>query len=192
MSSKKTISIAIGLYGCLLLSAVPLRLDYFPLTWVPMYSAHEVKGEYAVKKNNKKDIRKGFAAVQQNGNTKFINHLTLNMPYRNYKLWYRQRIYNTGPPKHRRAIHIYENYGRKNILDINWPKRVLFAVNRNLNLKPQDPEFIVSLSAKADQIVLSNLNNKPITRQAGAWDTAAVWDPAWNSSYLSQNENTLE
>jgi hypothetical protein len=139
--------------------AVFLRIDYFPLSWVPMYGLHKAKENVRVGVGDKAFRRDGFVAIRANGERLRISARDLNVPNANFRRLFAQRAFNNAPPQHdrERAALIgfnrwwYETLvGPDPLLDRNYPATLLESVNRTLELGPTDPRRIVQLESHLD------------------------------------------
>jgi hypothetical protein len=136
--------------------AVFLRVDYFPLSWVPMYGQ---RSEHPVATFRIGDLQKrteGFAAIRANGETLNISQYTLNIPKANFRRLYSQRAFNIGPPQHNReraALMPFNRWWMETLVGPdplhgkNYPKRLLDSINETFGYGPEDPLRIVQLVA---------------------------------------------
>ena len=139
--------------------AVFLRIDYFPLSWVPMYGLHKAKDQVRVGVGDKEFRKEGFVAVRANGEQTRISARDLNIPNANFRRLFAQRAYNNAPPQHdrERAGLIgfnrwwYETLvGPDPMLARNYPGTLLNSVNSTLGFGPADPRRIVQLESHMD------------------------------------------
>lgn len=139
--------------------AVFLRIDYFPLSWVPMYGLHKAKDNVRVGVGDKAFRRDGFVAVRANGERLRISARDLNVPNANFRRLFAQRAFNNAPPQHdrERAALIgfnrwwYETLvGPDPLLNRNYPDTLLKSVNSTLGFGPTDPRRIVQLESHLD------------------------------------------
>ena len=152
--SQRSISLFLGVYIIYLLIGVVFKIDYFPLTWAPMYAAIKSTEEYKITKMDKKEVKEeGFLVKHQDGTTSNITFKDLNIPFRNFYPIYSQRIYNIGPPKHRRAI---DQYGKINTIEIDWETRLFNVLNNTLGYQESDPKFIVEISASKTILIYTD------------------------------------
>jgi hypothetical protein len=137
--------------------AVLFRVDFFPLSWVPMY------GEYTEKEHTRVVIgdrdtrtREGFVAQRANGEIINLTHRDLNIPPPNFRRLYQQRAFNRGPPQHRRErLELttfnqwwYETLvGPDPLLAHNYALDLLASINDTFGYGPEDPARIVRLTA---------------------------------------------
>ena len=162
--SKRAITGLLVAHLVLCWTAVALRIDRFPLSWAPMYSVYVPKQgtEYKTTHKNRKYVdKKGWKATHRDGSTSWVSRSSLNVPRRGMWRLYYQRTYGKGPPAHKHANHDTGPLDRwlwglepgENFVDRNWPRRLFVSINRTLGLTPDDPRFIVRLSAKAERLV---------------------------------------
>jgi hypothetical protein len=139
--------------------AVFLRIDYFPLSWVPMYGLHKAKDKVRVGVGDKQFRKEGFVAVRANGEQLRISARDLNVPNANFRRLFAQRAFNNAPPQHdreRAALMAFNRWwyetlvGPDPLLARNYPAALLESVNRTLGYGPFDPRRIVQLESHLD------------------------------------------
>lgn len=135
------------------------RVDYFPLSWVPMYGLHHPREELIVGVGDKAIRREGFVAERANGEWVRISAEDLNVPNANFRRLYAQRAFNNGPPQHdreRAALIGFNNWwyetfvGPDPRLNRNYPATLLNSVNGTLGYGADDPRRIVRLESHLD------------------------------------------
>jgi len=153
--TKRFLAIFFAIY----FGAVFFRVDYFPLSWVPMYGLHETREELRVGVGDKEVRRQGFVAQRANGESLRISARDLNVPDANFRRLYAQRAFNNAPPQHdrERAGLIgfnrwwYETLvGPDPRLQRNYPGALLQSVNKTFGYGPNDPRRIVRLESHLD------------------------------------------
>ena len=136
--------------------AVFLRIDYFPLSWVPMYGLHNPREQLVVGVGDKAVRKEGFVAVRANGERTRISAIHLNVPNANFRRLYAQRAFNNGPPQHdreRAALIGFNRWWYETLvgpdprLDRRYHLQLLDSVNRTFGYRPGDPQRIVRLEA---------------------------------------------
>ncbi len=171
--TKNAVSIFLIIYIAYLLVAVIFRLDYFPMTWAPMYSAVKSTDDYKITVLDKKQLKeKGFVVKHRDGSASTVVSEDLNIPFRNFYPLYSQRIYSIGPPKHRRAI---DQYGKVNAVDIDWETRLFNSLNQTFGYNENDPKFIVEISASKTILFYKN-SKTDLTLDRSIHDTITI---AW-------------
>ena len=139
--------------------AVFLRIDYFPLSWVPMYGLHKDKDRVRVGVGDKAFRREGFVAVRANGEQVRVSAQDLNVPNANFRRLFAQRAYNNAPPQHdreRAALIAFNRWwyetlvGPDPLQNRNYPDTLLKSVNSTLGFGPTDPRRIVQLESHLD------------------------------------------
>jgi hypothetical protein len=154
----------LALFFLVVFGAVFLRVDYFPLSWVPMYGRRDTAAEKTFFIGSLERRRLGFEARRANGEQTFITAKTLNVPHANFRRLYMQRAFNSGPPQHLRerlALMPFNRWwyetlvGPDPLLGANYPARLLQSINRTLGFGADDPRRIVQLEAHLDLATFS-------------------------------------
>jgi hypothetical protein len=149
----------LAVFFAIYFGAVFLRIDYFPLSWVPMYGLHNPREQLVVGVGDKAVRKEGFVAVRANGERTRISATHLNVPNANFRRLYAQRAFNNGPPQHdreRAALIGFNRWWYETLvgpdpkLNRNYPAILLSSVNRTLGYGPQDPRRIVRLESHLD------------------------------------------
>ncbi len=149
----------LALFFAIYFGAVFLRVDYFPLSWVPMYGLHKPKSDLVVGVGDKLRRDKGFFAQRANGERTRISARDLNVPNANFRRLYAQRAFNNGPPQHDRervALIGFNRWWYETLVgedprnNRNYPAALLDSVNRTLGHGPADPRRIVRLESHLD------------------------------------------
>lgn len=158
MTKAKAKFFLIG-YFAVFFGAVLLRIDYFPLSWVPMYGFREESEFVTVAVGDLKRRDLGFSAVRANGETLFLSRRDLNMPPANFRRLYQERAFGEGPPQHRReraALIAFNRWWYDTLIgddparNADYPRDILNSVNRTLKLEAGDPRRIVQLESHLD------------------------------------------
>jgi len=161
--------------------AVFLRVDYFPLSWVPMYGLHKSGDTVRVGVGDKAFRREGFIAVRANGEHVRVSARDLNIPNANFRRLFAQRAYNNAPPQHdreRAALMAFNRWWYETLvgpdprLKRNYPATLLESVNTTLGHGPTDPRRIVRLESHMDfatftrkQLAVGDVENPVIERR---------------------------
>jgi hypothetical protein len=157
--SKSGVKRFLALFFLIIYGAVFLRIDYFPLSWVPMYGQRGHGGDLTVKFGNKKQRKQGFAAERANGEKLYISADDLNIPSANFRRLYAQRAFNSGPPQDKREREAlmsfnrwwYETFvGPDPRLNANYSGQLLDSVNKTFGYGPRDPRRIARLQASVE------------------------------------------
>ena len=160
MESKRSVKRFLALYFLIFFGAIFLRIDYFPLSWVPMYGYHQQKPDVTVTIGNIDERKRGFAAWRANGQSLYISADDLGVPNANFRRLYHQRAFNNGPPqddRERAALMAFNRWwyetfvGPDPRLDRRYAEQLLVSVNRTFGYGPQDPRRIVRLEASVDR-----------------------------------------
>jgi hypothetical protein len=141
-------------YFVIFFGAVLLRIDYFPLSWVPMYGHHRGDADRTVALGDKDARKQGFAAQRANGERLYISAADLGVPSSNFRRLYNRRAFNRGPPQDGRerlelaAVNRwwYETLvGPDPRLTTNYVAPLLKSINRTFGYGPADPRRITRL-----------------------------------------------
>lgn len=136
--------------------AVFLRVDYFPLSWVPMYGLHKTRDQLVVGVGDKAVRSEGFVAYRANGERLRISARDLNVPNANFRRLYAQRAFNNAPPQHDRervALIGFNRWwydqlvGPDPLLNRNYPATLMGSINQTLGHNADDPLRIVRLES---------------------------------------------
>ena len=156
--TQRSVKRFLALYFLVFFGAVFLRVDYFPLSWVPMYGYHVAGGDtVTVGIGDKSDRERGFLAWRANGEHLTISADDLNVPNANFRRLYQQRAFNNGPPqddRERAALMAFNRWWYENLvgpdprLDRRYPQQLLDSVNRTFGSAPGDPRRIVRMEAE--------------------------------------------
>jgi hypothetical protein len=149
----------LALYFLVLFGAVFLRVDYFPLSWVPMYSLHRVQPVVEIPFGDEAVRDRGFLARRADGEWLYLSAGDLNVPDANFRRLYHQRAFNQGPPQDNRERYRLSAFNRwwyealvgpDPLSFRDYPRDLLDSVNATLGHGPGDPRRIVRLQARLD------------------------------------------
>jgi hypothetical protein len=153
--TKRFLAIFFAIY----FGAVFLRVDYFPLSWVPMYGLHKPADDLTVGVGDLAVRTEGFVAIRANGERTRISARDLNVPNANFRRLYSQRAFNNGPPQHERervALIGFNRWWYETLIGEdprkhrNYSGILLSSVNRTLGFGPDSPQRIVRLESHLD------------------------------------------
>lgn len=154
----------LSLFFLVVFGAVFLRVDYFPLSWVPMYGRRDTAAEKTFHVGSLERRTLGFEARRASGEPVLIDRKMLNIPHANFRRLYMQRAFNSGPPQHLRerlALMPFNRWwyetlvGPDPLLGANNPARLLKSINQTLGFGADDPRRIVRLEAHVDLATFS-------------------------------------
>lgn len=157
--TQQSVKRFLAIYFLIFFGAVFLRIDYFPLSWVPMYGYREAKPELTVSVGDKELRDRGFAAQRANGERLFISRYDLNVPPANFRRLFHQRSFNNGPPqddRERQSLSAFNRWWYETLIGpdprgrIDYPAQVLDSVNKTFGYGRNDPRRIVRLEAHLD------------------------------------------
>ncbi len=182
----------LALYFGVVFGAILLRVDYFPFTWVPMYGERSIEPVLYVTVGDLDRRAEGFRATRADGRIEFIGRRELNMPPANFRRLYSERMFNEGPPQHRRErleLAAINRWWYTNLIGPepaypggSYQRQVLASINQTLARRPADPGYVVQIEAEAARVALTRaardsgnfdvLGQQPmhaIASQAGTW-----------------------
>lgn len=153
--TKKAVTKFLIAFHVVTLGAVFLRVDTFPLTWVPMYSQFLGKDVLSVPVGDKAKLRQGFEVTTAAGETEFIGPKDLNLPNAAFRRIYTERAFGKGPPKHLRERErlnplsdaVFNMFYEDPRSGIDWHARILDMMNKTLARAPGDSDYIVQAVA---------------------------------------------
>lgn len=189
---KRAVSAMLASHLLVCWVAVVLRIDRFPLTWVPMYSVYRSEDEfvYKVTYHDKTWLwEKGWLATRRDGTTEWLSRRAANLPHRTMRRLYYQRTRGGAPPRYRHTNHDANTLDRwlwglepgEPYVEIDWQRRLLVAVNKTWGRRPSDPDFIVSLEARAERFVFDRESLEFLGVEPRR--SVAVWDEAWRADF---------
>ncbi|MDA1121911.1 MAG: hypothetical protein O2887_15720 [Bacteroidetes bacterium] len=152
--TKNKVSIIIILYLIYLTIPVIFRLDYFPMTWAPMYSAVKASDNYVISTLDLENVRnEGFIAKHQDGSMSNITYKDLNVPFRSFWQIYSQRTYGFGPQVHRFAVN---EHGPYNYIERDWETKLFSTINKTLGYDQTNPKYVVELTVSKSFLFFTN------------------------------------
>ena len=197
--SKRTVTLILVAYLTIVWGAVIFRIDYFPLTWVPMYSVYEPRETIAVKVWDKDKYRKGLKVTHRDGSTSYVSYKDLNIPKPNFRRLYYSRIFGTAPPKHKQGNTELGPMNRwirgleedEPNFSVDWEWRMFWTLNKTLRHEPHDPKFIVRIEAdhqkriyrKAD-LLTGHVGKAQIHTNKAMIDWQDQWATRWEHELL--------
>jgi hypothetical protein len=181
VNSKKSVKRFLAIYFLIFFGAIFLRIDYFPLSWVPMYGYHTAKPDVTVSVGDLNQRERGFAAWRANGQSLYISAEDLGVPNANFRRLYHQRAFNNAPPqddRERAALMPFNRWWYETLvgpdprLDRRHDQQLLVSINRTFGYGPEDPQRIVRLEASLDRatfaradVAAGNLSRPTIKRR---------------------------
>lgn len=153
--TKRAVTRFLIFFHIVTLGAVFLRVDTFPLTWVPMYSQFHGMNTLSVPVGDKAKLRKGFEVTTASGDVEFIGPKAMNIPNAAMRRIYTERAFGKGPPKHLReranlnplSDAVFNLFYEDPRTNIDWHSRILDMMNKTLDRAPGDPNYIVEARA---------------------------------------------
>jgi hypothetical protein len=149
----------LALYFLVFFGAVFLRIDYFPLSWVPMYGYRHLTPELTVKFGDMAQRGRGFFAQRADAGKLYVSTEDLNIPPGHFRRAFHQRAFNDPPPQDdRERLELapfnrwwYDTFvGPDPRLKRMYSQQLLTSVNRTFGYGGADPRRIVRLEALVD------------------------------------------
>ncbi len=188
--SRKTVSRVLIAYLCIVLGAVVVRSDRFPLTWAPMYSRFgKPKTEASSRIADHEVFNRGLLVTRRDGSTGYVGREELNIPRGNmYRLYYSR---SRGKPaaKHANANLYLSPLNRwlrgleaEELAIPNDTKfQLLRSLNKTLALEPDDPGFIVRAQASQVRVYRRLDDLSQFRRETQESDTH--WQEEWRERW---------
>lgn len=157
--SRGAVKVFLALYFAVYFGAVLFRVDYFPLTWVPMYGLRGSGPVLTVPVGDLAVSARGFRVTRRNGEVEFLSRHDLNIPPANFRRLYYERAYGLAPPQHlreRAALHPMNRWwydtlvGPDPLKTLDYPRQLLTSFNRTEGRVPGDPDYVVRVDAVSD------------------------------------------
>jgi hypothetical protein len=184
--TRRTVTLVLAAHLVITWAAVVLRLDFFPLTWAPMYSVCDEGEELRARIVDHAVLEDGILATRRDGRTERVTMDALNMPRWNFWRFVYERAFGDGPNKlnHENADpgavqRFLVGAGPTGpIHRAHWEWRLLRSTNLTLGRRPDDPSFIVALEASATEAYF-------LRPDLDRWRTVEHrvvlrWDDAWS------------
>ncbi len=188
--SRSAVNRFLLIYFLTVCGAVVFRIDYFPLTWAPMYSVYEPKQQFRVRVLSKKQIRRGFRVTHRDGSGGSIGPRELNIPFGNMRRLYAQRAFGKAPPKHEQANAALSAANRwiRGLDDedsayepVEWDWRLFSSVNKTLGHAPDDPGFITRIESSTEVAYFSRPDLRLVERKKKR--VTLDWDERWRDRW---------
>ena len=145
-------------YFLIYFGAVFLRIDFFPLSWVPMYGMRDTEPVLTIPVGDLEQMALGFRVERANGEVDYMSHVDLNIPPANFRRLYYQRAFGLGPPQHQREraeLHPFNNWWYERLIGpdplqvTDYQRQLLESFNKTFELLPGDPDYIVRIEARS-------------------------------------------
>ena len=174
-------------YFLIFFGAVFLRVDYFPLSWVPMYGFRDEHRLITVPVGDLQRRDLGFSALRANGEKLFLSRRDLNIPPANFRRLYHERAFGRPPPQHKRERAglmpfnrwWYETLiGEDPLKNADYSGDLLKRFNATLGYRPGDERRIVQLEAHLDYVTFTRaqLDNGDLTHPLRERRVAIITD----------------
>ena len=197
--NKWTITLILVAYLTVVWVAVIFRIDYFPLTWVPMYSGYKPSETISVKVWDRDKDRKGFIVTYRDGSTGYVTSKDLNVSKPHFRRLYYDllpdsKLFETAPPKHQqgnielgminRWIRGLNKEESRSVVDREWG--MFWTLNKTLGREPSDPKFIIRIEAdqqhrvyRKEDLLRQEVGNVLIDNRRALIEWRDEWLPGW-------------
>ena len=182
------------MYLVLVWTAIVVRCDRFPLTWVPMYSTYTPREAFYVRVFNREFLAKGLRVTHRDGSTSYLSKEDLNIPNANFRRLHNERMFGAGAAKHTQGNMNLSSFNRwlRGLADgepnfsVEWDWRIMWSLNKTFGYVPADPKFIVRAEAKAEDrmyIKKDLLNNDFSTARVEINHASIEWKEEWSQRW---------
>ena len=190
--TKTSVNYLLAIYFLLVWTAMAVRVEYFPLTWAPMYSLFLPGDTISSEINDARRQAQGLRITHRDGATGYIRRSDLNIPERHFRRLYFKRMFAFGPEKEsvmNRSLGAFNRW----LWDIDdedltatdqWDWRILRSLNRTLGHTPNDPQFIIRVEADRAHVRYRKADLATIeqTSQHAAWNWQEEWSRHWTAN----------
>ena len=202
--NKRTITLILVAYLTVIWVAVIFRIDYFPLTWVPMYSGYKPRETISVKVFDKDKEQKGFKVTYRDGSTGYVSSKDLNIPKPHFRRLYNDLLpdstmFETAPTKHKQGNIELGTINRwirglaedepRFAVDREWG--MFWTLNKTLGHEPSDPKFIIRIEAdqqnrvyRKEDLLRQDVGNVQIDTRRALIEWRDEWLPRWKHGVL--------
>jgi hypothetical protein len=187
--TRRTVTTILLLYLAVVWTAVLLRIDHFPLTWVPMYSVFKPHARLALRAEDAGQVRRGFRVRHRDGSTGWVGPEQLNISKWTMRRLYYKRAFDKGAPKVDQANQNLSPFLRRlyglepgeERYDADWEWRLFWSLNKTLGYEPDDPGFIVRIRAEKTGVFYSVPDLRFVKRKTRK--STIHWKEEWRSRW---------
>ena len=188
--TRRTVTAILIVHLVVVWSAFFLRIDRFPLTWAPMYSAFKRSPTLSRRAEDQSRAKQGLRATHRDGSKSYIGADELNISKWVMSRIYYQRAFGKGPVKYTQGNRSLGGFNRwfwgleegEEYFQADWEKRLFWTINRTLGHDPDDPGFVVKLRAESERVYydvedlrfLRRKHKRAVLRWKEEWN--ARWD----------------
>ena len=147
-------------------------MDEFPLTWGPMFVASPTnKTEYIIASAEPNEVIAGIEVDYFDGSKGRLNHKDLNIPFRvgsiedGYVVLYRSLIALCDKKSNDFGLIPFIVQKNRKHRKREIMHRILRSINKTLDRKQQDPNYVVNLSVRRRLNFFFNLQSEPGYRE---------------------------
>lgn len=191
--SRNTVNIMLVVYLLVVWTAVAVRCDRFPLTWVPMYSTYTPNESIPVVVIDRNNMERGLLVTRRDGSKGYVTREELNIPRTHFWRLYYQRMFGAPPAKHtqgnmslgavNRWLRGLEE-GEPNF-SADWDWRIIRSLNKTLGHEPSDPAFIVG--AETEYEVVRYQKRNLLERDVGSPERVTLRaHPQWKDEWVQR------
>lgn len=192
--TRTTVTGILAIYFVIVLTAAIIRVDRFPLTWVPMYSTYKPRPDITARVVDEERMEKGLFITRRDGSTGYIGKQDLNISKWHFWRLYYQRMFGIGPAKHRQGNMNLSSFNRwirgleegELNFSAEWDWRILHSLNRTLGYTPSDPQFIVRAEADYEQLRFLKqdvLKGNMSAAERKRLHATVLWKDEWNERW---------
>ena len=197
--SRTTVTRILVVYLLVVWTAMLVRCDRFPLTWVPMYTTYTPSKSLPVVVLDQERMRQGLLVTRRDGSTDYITWKDLNISKLHFWRLYYQRMLGAGPAKHMQGNMNLGSFNRwirglkegEPNFSAEWDWRILRSLNRTLQHDPSDPKFIVGAQTDYEVIhfLKEDLLKKDLSKAKRVHRNMSI---AWKEEWLKRwSDDTL-
>lgn len=188
--SRSTVTRILVVYLLVVWTAVLVRCDRFPLTWVPMYTTYVPSESIAVVVLDEERMKQGLFVTRRDGSTDYLTRKDLNLSKLHFWRLYYQRMFGAGPAKHRQGNMNLGSFNRwirglkegAANFSAEWDWLILRSLNRTLGHEPSDPKFIVRAQTEYEIVryLKKDLLKKDLSKAERLPQHASIeWKEEW-------------
>ena len=177
--SKSNTGRLIAVYFTGVWLAAMLRIDFFPLTWAPMFASAEAfdQGTIAIDTRDRQRLKRdGWWVTQRDGSRRSLTHKELNIRTGHMATLYFARSFDL--PEYRFEPNVIERWLERRDEESRWKRALMTSLNKTLELEPDDDEFIVKIEAEGEDHIYDTTSFERLRIEPRR--AALEWEPSWS------------